>query len=236
MALTFTNLPNQTPTPNPNNLTSEAEKYYQLYISKNRTESGTESFVSESSGKTYSTDNYSSDVDVYNKGQLGLMNLLYKYVLKTYIVEADLINSLLNSITNVTIDATANYVSNSNLYTLTIQNEPETTLYTIRFKTPNDYVANAKFSINNVQYTPALSGSSASMPAKTFVQNRVITANVDKSLKIITFTSSASSSVIISSTSPTSAEDKLKLWVNSSNSTLNYWNGSSWKSIVGVWG
>ena len=39
MALTFTNLPNQTPTPNPNNLTSEAEKYYQLYISKNRTES-----------------------------------------------------------------------------------------------------------------------------------------------------------------------------------------------------
>ena len=164
------------------------------------------------------------------------MNLLYKYVLKTYIVEADLINSLLNSITNVTIDATASYVSNSNLYTLTIQNEPETTLYTIRFKTPNDYVANAKFSINNVQYTPALSGSSTSMPAKTFVQNRVITANVDKSLKIITFTSSASSNVIISSTSPTSAEDKLKLWVNSSNSTLNYWNGSSWKSIVGVWG
>ena len=132
MALTFTNLPNQTPTPNPNNLTSEAEKYYQLYISKDRTESGTESFMSESSGKTYSTDDYSSDVDIYNKGQLGLMNLLYKYVLKTYIVEADLINSLLNSVTNVTIDATANYVSNSNLYTLTIQNEPETTLYTIR--------------------------------------------------------------------------------------------------------
>ena len=236
MALTFTNLPNQTPTPNPNNLTSEAEKYYQLYISKTRTETGVESFTSDSSGKTYSTEDYSSDVDVYNKGQLGLMNLLYKYVLKTYIVEADLVNSLLTSITNVTVDATVNYVSDNNSYVMTIENEPETTFYTVRFKTPNDYVSNAKFSIKNVQYTPALSGSSASMPSKAFVQNRVITANVDKSLKIITFTSSSNNNLIISSSSPSSDEDKLKLWVNTENGTLNYWNGSSWKSIVGVWG
>lgn len=30
--------------------------------------------------------------------------------------------------------------------------------------------------------------------------------------------------------------DHSKLWINSSNSTLNYWNGSSWIAIRGVFG
>lgn len=31
-------------------------------------------------------------------------------------------------------------------------------------------------------------------------------------------------------------EDKTKLWINSENSTMNYWNGSEWTAIRGVFG
>lgn len=38
---------------------------------------------------------------------------------------------------------------------------------------------------------------------------------------------------LIQSSAPS---DHTKLWINSSNSTLNYWNGSSWIAIRGVFG
>ena len=237
--VTFTNLPNETPVPNANNLTGEAEKYYELYVKTDRTNSGQVTFTSPTSGNYYSTTSYSSDADVYNKGEQGMMNLLYKYVLKTYIIEASTINSLLESITgiNVAVDTTCSYASTGNLYTLAIENEPENAFYTIRFRTPNNYAAGAKFSIGGTQYTAALSGSVETPPANMFVADRVITANVDKSSKVITFSSSSAGGVVvIAASGPTSAEDRKRLWVNSSNHTLNYWNGSQWVSIVGVWG
>ena len=235
----FTNLPNQIPTPNKNNLTGEAEKYWNLYININRTVDGAETFTSASSGTTYSTNAYPNDPDVYNKGQQGMMNLLYKYILKTYIVTADVVNEVQSKVENVTLGVTVNYIAQSNTYNIPISAEPNQSIYTIRFKTPNDYVANAKFQINNVTYTPVLSGSAEAMPAKTFVKDRVLTANVDKTSKIITFTSSKNPDLtffVKQSATPTSEADKAKLWVNTSDNTLNYWTGSQWKKIVGVWG
>ena len=236
--ITFNNLPNTTPIPNANNLIGEAEKYYELYTKSDRTQTGNVTFTSETSGNYYSTTSYSSDADVYNKGEQGMMNLLYKYVLQTYIIEASTINELLESITNVNVavDCDCSYDSGSTKYTLTIENEPENSYYTVRFRTPNNYVANAPFMIGGTSYTPVLSGSEGTMPANTFVQDRVVTANVDKSFKNITFSSSASGVVVVAASGPTSEEDRQKLWVNSTNHTLNYWNGSSWTSIVGVWG
>lgn len=89
----FLNLPNQTPTPNDNNLTSEANEYIRLYNSLNRSNGGKVDFISASSGKKYSTDDYPLDKDVFDKGQTGLMNLLYKYVLKSYILNAEILNN-----------------------------------------------------------------------------------------------------------------------------------------------
>lgn len=36
--------------------------------------------------------------------------------------------------------------------------------------------------------------------------------------------------------SETEPEDTNLLWINSSNNTMNYYNGDSWVPIVGVWG
>lgn len=244
--MVFLNLPNQVPAPNENNLTAEAEKYIQLYNSLNRSNSGTEQFVSSSSGITYSTNDYPSDADVYNKGQVGMMNLLYKYILNKYIIVADIFNEIAERSNNVTIDATSIEFDEGNLrYNITIGHEPASSIYSIRFRAPNNYVYN---SIMNISYktstgatttdtcTPVLSGSTTKMPANTFVKDRAITANVDKTNRTITFNASATDALVRSATAPTSEEDKTKIWLNTTNGTLNYWNGSEWIGTVGTWG
>ena len=66
---------------------------------------------------------------------------------------------------------------------------PNTTLYSIRFRTPNACVEDAPFVIDGIKYTPRLSGSTEKMLAESFVANRVIIANIDRLLNIITFES-----------------------------------------------
>lgn len=45
----------------------------------------------------------------------------------------------------------------------------------------------------------------------------------------------ANAGFIVQSSTP-SAANRTKLWINSSNNTMNYWNGSSWVAIRGVFG
>lgn len=244
--MVFLNLPNQVPAPNKNNLTAEAEKYMQLYSSLNRSSVGAEQFISSSSGVTYNTNDYPSDNDIYNKGQVGLMNLLYKYVLNKYIIVADVINEIAERSSNVTIDATSIVFDEGNLrYNIEIGYEPTSSIYSIRFRAPNNYVYNSTINIsyknsNGVTTTdtctPVLSGSTTKMPANTFVKDRTITANVDKTNKLITFNASATDALVRSANKPTSEEDKTKIWLNTTNGTLNYWNGTDWVGTVGVWG
>lgn len=244
--MTFLNLPNVTPAPNENNLTAEAERYYQLYNSLNRSETGTATFSSSSSGVTYSTNNYVDDPDVYNKGQLGLMNLLYKYVLKSYIVIADVINDTINrSNSDTFINATGTFNEGNLTYDFTLEYEPTTTVYTIRFKAPNNFVERSIF---NLKYTtesgstltdvltPVLSGTSERMPSNTFMEGRVITANADRTTNTLTFDSSSAEVFIKSATAPEGQANQNKIWLNTTNGTLNYYDGTTWVGIVGVWG
>lgn len=244
--MVFLNLPNQVPAPNENNLTAEAEKYIQLYNSLNRSSTGLEQFVSSSSGVTYTTNDYPSDPDVYNKGQMGMMNLLYKYVLNKYIIVSDIINEIADRSNNTVIDATSITFDEGNLrYIIELGYEPSSSIYSIRFRAPNNYVYNSTMNITYKNSsgttttdtcTPVLSGSTNKMPANTFVKDRTITANVDKTNRIITFNASATDALVKSATQPTSDEDKTKIWLNTNNGTLNYWNGTAWVGTVGVWG
>ena len=74
-------------------------------------------------------------------------------------------------------------------YNVELHFTPNTTLYSIRFRTPNAYVEDAPFVIDGIKYTPRLSGSTEKMLAESFVANRVIIANIDRLLNIITFES-----------------------------------------------
>jgi hypothetical protein len=244
--VTFLNLPNQVPAPNSNNLTAEATKYTELYESLNRTNTGSETFTSSSSGVKYSTGDYPDDTDVYNKGQVGMMNLLYKYVLSKYIIQSSTVNEIVDRSNNTVIDVdTISFNEQSLIYNIALKYEPTTSIYSIRFRAPNNYVVG---SVMNISYTtssgetvidtvtPVLSGSTDKMPANTFVKDRTITANVDKTNNIITFNASATDVLVRSESAPTSDSDKTKIWLNTSNGTLNYWNGTDWTGCVGVWG
>ena len=229
------NLPNLIPTPTENNLTSEAQKYYSLYVALSRTKTGQIQFTSSSSGKTYRTTDYQSDVDVYNKGEEGMLNLLFKYVLSPYIITAELINSLILQASAAPVEAEVTWNQDMMVYNVNLSYEPISSIYTIRFRTPNNFVSKGTFLIDSVKYTPKLSNSDIEMPANTFTQNRVVTANVDKTLKIITF-DSAGFPYIASDEEP---DDTTRLWIDTNNyNTIHYFDqeDGSWKPLVGVWG
>jgi hypothetical protein len=85
--MVFENLPNNVSSgiPNVQNLTSEQIEYVRLYNLLTRTQSGVGTFgASPSSGLSYSTNDFPADVDVFDKGQEGLMNLFAKYTLVAY--------------------------------------------------------------------------------------------------------------------------------------------------------
>ena len=241
MPISSINLPNLIPTPTPNNLVSEAQKYYSLYTQLSRTTTGQTQYTSPSSGNTYRTTDYQDDIDVYNKGEEGLLNLLFKYVLEPYIVTAELINLIREQSAAAPVEAEVTWNQDSHYYNVNLSQEPVGSIYTIRFRTPNDYVEQAPFIIEDDTYTARLSNSNLNMPQGTFLQNRVVTVNVDRTLKIITFNSGSGIGrpYILSETQPTRAEDREKLWINTKNyNTVYYFNDTNgtWIPIVGVWG
>lgn len=115
--------------------------------------------------------------------------------------------------------------------------------YTVRFKTPNDYVAGAVFKIGGKSFTPKLSNSNEAVPSKVFLSGRVIDVNFDAAGGIVTIPSGGGVGgvFVYSNTAPTSAEDKKKLWIcsDSTNTSLyrsiSFWDGSAWVSVETIW-
>ena len=233
MPISSINLPNLIPTPTPNNLVSEAQKYYSLYTQLSRTTTGQTQYTSPSSGNTYRTTDYQDDIDVYNKGEEGLLNLLFKYVLEPYIVTAELINLIREQSAAAPVEAEVTWNQDMLVYNVTLSNEPVGAIYTIRFRTPNNFVDKATFLIEDERYTPKLSNSEGDMPANTFLANRVITANVDRTLDIITF-NAGGGSIIFSTTKPAPGGG---LWIDTSKNLPYYYNNSKgdWIPISGVY-
>lgn len=56
---------------------NEAKKLSELMLNADRTSVGQVSYTSESSGITYNTADYSSNAQIYNKGDCGLIALLH---------------------------------------------------------------------------------------------------------------------------------------------------------------
>lgn len=237
MPISSINLPNLIPTPTPNNLVSEAQKYYSLYTQLSRTTVGQTQFTSSSSGNTYRTTDYQGDIDVYNKGEEGLLNLLFKYVLEPYIVTAELINLIREQSAAAPVEAEVTWNQDSLVYNVELSREPVGSIYSIRFRTPNNFVSQANFIIGGEVYTPKLSNSDSVMPANTFMGNRVVTVNVDRTLKIITFNSGGDLYPYIAQ--PDEPVDITKLWIDTNNyNTIHYYDASAqkWQPLVGVWG
>jgi hypothetical protein len=92
--MTKYDLPNTPGVPNINNLTNERQVYETLYNTLARTTTGTYSFTSTSSGVTYSTNDYPADIDIFNKGQSGMVVLLAKYVLIDFMIKAAEFNQI----------------------------------------------------------------------------------------------------------------------------------------------
>ena len=101
MSKNYIDLPNKVPVKNEGNLTAEQARYEALYKKVNRTTTGQLSFTSSTSGAVYSTTKYPEDPDVYNMGEDGLMNLLYKYVLYDSIISADDIKEIKKSVSDL---------------------------------------------------------------------------------------------------------------------------------------
>lgn len=92
--------------PNPNNLSDEMQKIYALSIKTNRSNVGQIAYNSSTSGISYNTVNYPAVIDIYNKGETGLYNLLIQE-LNEYMVLAEDLNTNGTGIIPIT-DWTAN--------------------------------------------------------------------------------------------------------------------------------
>lgn len=109
--------------PNINNLSGEATKYNELEMTFPRTTTGQVSWTAYPSGIVYNTADYSSNVNIYNKGEDGLLNLLlYLYGGEDgWIVVADdfnkvsisVIDNLTTETTGGALDAHQGYVLNT---------------------------------------------------------------------------------------------------------------------------
>ena len=101
MSKNYIDLPNKVPVKNAGNLTAEQTRYETLYKKANRTTQGQQVFDSPTSGVFYSTADYPDDNDVFNKGEEGMMNLLYKYVLYESILTAEDVKEIKQGIADV---------------------------------------------------------------------------------------------------------------------------------------
>ena len=118
-------------TPNPNNLTGEAKKYQELQMKFPRSSTGQVSFTASPSGITYDTSTHTDDINVYNKGEDGLMNLLAEMYAGDdgWIIVANDLNAIAptieNNLTTTTsgkvLDAYQGYMLNTNKLDKTAQ-------------------------------------------------------------------------------------------------------------------
>ena len=78
-------------------LTDESKYLSTLIYKTNKTITGEGNYISKTSGKTYSTNDYPDDSDIYNKGELGLIHLFWKLYggEDGFLILADDVNSYL---------------------------------------------------------------------------------------------------------------------------------------------
>ncbi len=102
------NLPTNTQDtlPNVNNKVGEYNQYVALCLKTTRSNTGQVVFLSTTSGITYNTSDYPGETNIYNQGETGMMNLLFKLYsgANGFIVSAEDINSLVDEINGIKTD------------------------------------------------------------------------------------------------------------------------------------
>lgn len=240
-------LPNTVPAPNTNNLVSEYQAYINLYNNLNRTGKGSQYSIGPlaSSGKFYSTADYPDDVDVYNNGQEGMMNLLYKYVLKPYLVDVDLINEIQAKLASIDIVYDVTVQSIDGVLTV-VAGLPETLpsgIYDIRFFAPADAKEGEKLSIGGGNtpfgiYTLNGMGVSEGLWAQNSIVRLTITGPNSKAT--LSGGGSGCGGFQLKSGNPSTTtfteSDKQKLWIDQNTGVAYYWNEAArtWKPIAGT--
>lgn len=243
------NLPNAVPAPSESNLVSEYQAYINLYNNLNRTVGPNVHYSigpMASSGKTYNTEDYPNDADVYGNGQEGMMNLLYKYVLKPYIVDNALINEILEKLAKVNLiyDVTVQPDDSGNLVAIAgLPDELPASIYDIRFFAPveaKDGVKLVLTSGGNPIPIVMLDGNTVTegLWAQSSIVQLTITGPNAKAT--LSGGGSGNGSFAIKQGDPNSTSytenDKRSLWIDGNTSIAYYWNeaGGVWKPVVGT--
>lgn len=246
------NLPNTPGGQNQNNLVSEYDEYVKIYKNWNRTTSGSYSIGPlASSGKSYSTNDYPNDTDVYNRGQEGMLSLLYKYVLKNYLIDVE----TLQEITKATNEASAKAEAASSaandiittvgnmpiVYDIIVENSngiysvksglpgslPHS-IFDIRFIAPSVCVAgNSIRLVSGGSVIPIKLINGKTVPASTWAKDVVLQFSVNNTGDTPSVTLSGgggASGFLVSASAP---NDTSVLWIDSSNGYFaKVWDGS----------
>lgn len=240
-------LPNTVPAPNTNNLVSEYQAYINLYNNLNRTGKGSQYSIGPlaSSGKYYSTADYPDDVDVYNNGQEGMMNLLYKYVLKPYIVDDDLINEIQTKLANINLIYDVTVTSADGVLTVVagMPDELPIGIYDIRFFAPADAGQGDVLALTAGGITiPVQTLNGLAIEEGIWAQGALVQLTITGPNTKATLSGGGSGSggFSVKSGNPTNTafteSDKNKLWIDQNTGVAYYWNEAvnTWKPIAGT--
>jgi len=256
------NLPNAPGGQNKNNLVSEYDEYVKLYKNWNRTTTGQWTIGPlASSGNTYTTKDYPEDADVYNRGQEGMISLLYKYVLKNYLIDADALKELSNA-TNSAVETAEDAASSvrdvlssigamgivydvlvenaSGTYTVTsgLPSTLPARIFDIRFIAPaNSIAGNSLKLVAEGSVIPIKMINGKAVPANIWAKGSVVQLSINNTGTTPTATLSGgggSSGHLVSATAP---DDTSVLWIDSANGYFaKIWDGSKWVGISAAWG
>lgn len=256
------NLPNAPGGQNKNNLVSEYDEYVKLYKNWNRTTTGQWTIGPlASSGNTYTTKDYPEDADVYNRGQEGMISLLYKYVLKNYLIDADALKEL-SSATNSAVETAEDAASSvrdvlssigamgivydvlvenaSGTYTVTsgLPSTLPARIFDIRFIAPaNSIAGNSLKLVAEGSVIPIKMINGKAVPANIWAKGSVVQLSINNTGTTPTATLSGgggSSGHLVSATAP---DDTSVLWIDSANGYFaKIWDGSKWVGISAAWG
>ena len=256
------NLPNAPGGQNKNNLVSEYDEYVKLYKNWNRTTTGQWTIGPlASSGNTYTTKDYPEDADVYNRGQEGMISLLYKYVLKNYLIDADALKEL-SSATNSAVETAEDAASSVRdvlssigamgiVYDVLVENASGTytvtsglpatlpaRIFDIRFIAPANSIAGNSLKLvteGSVISIKMINGKA--VPANIWAKGSVVQLSINNTGTTPTATLSGgggSSGHLVSATAP---DDTSVLWIDSANGYFaKIWDGSKWVGISAAWG
>ena len=232
------NLPNVAGGQNQNNLVSEYDEYVKIYKNWNRTTTGHCTIGPlASSGKTYSTKDYPEDSDVYNRGQEGMLSLLYKYVLKNYLVDVDALKEL-SSAANTAMNKAENAEAVANAMRSEIGNCLITYDVLVSNSPANCVAGNSIRLSSSGSIIPIKMINAKPVGAGTWAKDAIVQLAINNSGDTLTATLSGggggSGGFVISTTAPS---DTTLMWIDSANGYFaKVWDGSAWVGISAAWG